>query len=159
MNIRQKGQATVEFALVVPILIFIFLSIIYIGILFMDYIQFSNAARDAARDISLQAGTEANAATLRSDLASKINAQNSETLNRYAVQLTNLYTPTWSATFLDSDGDSVSAAKASDVQITIVLKREALPSALEALHILPTQLKTITYKMKLETSTLVKVSS
>ena len=156
---RQRGQATVEFALVIPILIYLFVSILYIGITFMDYIQYSNAARDAARDISLQAGTSSDAATLRKNLASQINSQDSDTLDRYAVSLTNLYSPTWSATFLDSDGDEVSAEKASDIQITIALKRDALPTALENLNVLPKELKTINYKMKLETSTVVNVSS
>lgn len=152
---RQKGQATVEFALVIPILIYLFVSIIYIGITFMDYIQYSNAARDAARDISLQAGTTSDAAALRNNIANKINAQDSDTLDRYAVHLTNLYSPTWSATFLDSDGGEVSAAKASDIQISIALKRDDLPPALESLNILPKELKTINYKMSLETSTII----
>ena len=51
---RQKGQTLVEFAFVVPILIFLFLSIMYLGIMFMEYLQYSNAARDAARDIATQ---------------------------------------------------------------------------------------------------------
>ena len=159
MKNRQRGQATVEFALVVPILIYLFVSILYIGITFMDYIQYSNAARDAARDISLQAGTSSDAATLRNNLADKINAQDSETLDRYAVQLTNLYSPTWTAKFLDSSGSEVTAAKATDVQISIALKRDALPTALENLNILPKQLKTINYKMTLETSTIIIKSS
>ena len=159
MNNRQQGQATVEFALVIPILIYLFVSIIYIGITFMDYIQYSNAARDAARDISLQAGSDSDAATLRNNLAEKINAQDSETLDRYAVQLTNLYSPTWSATFLDSSGNTVTAAKASDIQISIELKRDALPTALENLNVLPKELKTINYKMALETSTIIYKSS
>ncbi|MBR6013288.1 MAG: pilus assembly protein [Selenomonadaceae bacterium] len=159
MNNRQRGQATVEFALVIPILIYLFVSIIYIGIAFMDYIQYSNAARDAARDISLQAGTTSDAAALRKSLASSINAQNSEVLDRYAVQLTSLYTPTWTATFMDSDGDEVSAEKASDIQISIALKREEMPPALESLNVLPKELKTINYKMRLETSTIIYKSN
>lgn len=152
---QQRGQATVEFALVIPILIYLFVSIMYIGITFMDYIQYSNAARDAARDISLQAGTTSDAAGLRKNLAAQINSQNAEVLERYAVKLTNLYTPTWSAIFLDSFGEEVPAEKASDVQISISLKRDALPSALENLNVLPRELKTINYKMSLETSTII----
>lgn len=159
MNNQQRGQATMEFALVLPLLIYLFVSIIYVGIAFMDYIQYSNAARDAARDISLQAGTTADAANLRKNLAAKINAQNADTLDRYAVALTNLYSPTWSATFLDSDGSEVSAANADDILITIELKRDSLPPALEKLNVLPTELKTINYKMKLETSTVINSSS
>jgi Flp pilus assembly protein TadG len=51
---KQKGQGIVEFALVVPMLAALGIAIVYIGIMFLDYTQYSNAARDAARDISLQ---------------------------------------------------------------------------------------------------------
>ena len=46
---KQKGQSMVEFAFIVPGLIFIFLGLVYGGILFMDYIQYNNAARAIAR--------------------------------------------------------------------------------------------------------------
>lgn len=45
----QRGQAVVEFAFVVPFLIFLFLALVYGGLLFMDYIQYNNAARAIAR--------------------------------------------------------------------------------------------------------------
>lgn len=147
---RQNGQSTVEFAFVVPTLIFLFLSILYIGIMFCDYIQFSNAARDAARDISLQVGTLESAATARKDMATRIKAQDKALLDRYAVQLTNLYSPTWDVVFLKGDGSTAEAKDAVDVQVNITLTRDDLPSALEALHILPRTLKTISYKMNLE---------
>ena len=51
---KQKGQGIVEFALVVPMLAALGIAIVYVGIMFLDYTQYSNAARDAARDISIQ---------------------------------------------------------------------------------------------------------
>ena len=55
---RQRGQAAVELAFIAPMFFLIFFSVIYAGILFMDYLQFSNAARAAARDITLASKTE-----------------------------------------------------------------------------------------------------
>lgn len=46
---KQKGQSMVEFAFIVPFLVFLFLALVYGGILFMDYIQYNNAARAIAR--------------------------------------------------------------------------------------------------------------
>lgn len=57
---KQKGQAMVEFAFIVPFLIFIFLALVYGGILFMDYIQYNNAARAIARDAAFSTKTEFN---------------------------------------------------------------------------------------------------
>lgn len=141
---RIKGQSIVEFALIVPMMIFMFLSIIYTGIAFLDYTQYSNAARDAARDISLSSDKQT--------LVSRINAQNADQLKRYATQITDLYTATWHAEFLKSDGKTVATTQADavDVRITIDLARDDLPSALESLHILPKNLKTISFKMSLE---------
>ena len=141
----RKGQSMVEFALVVPMLVFLFLGIMYLGITFMDYTQYNNAARDAARDISLQSDFNA-----KKDLVNKIK-NNTAQVKRYATQLTTLYTATWHAEFLDKDGNPTNdQQKALDVHIAIDLARPALPQVLEDLDILPTNLKTIEYKMSLE---------
>lgn len=147
MKVRNKGQSVVEFALVVPMLVFMFLSVIYIGVTFLDYTQFSNAARDAARDVSLQRGFEN-----QQILVDKINSNDADQLARYATQLTKLFKPTWHAEFLKNDGKTIATnqSDAADVHITITLSRDDLPSALEALNILPKDLKPIDYKMRLE---------
>ena len=144
---KQKGQTLVEFAFIFPMFICIFLSIIYIGILFLDYTQYNNAARDAARDISL-----IQTSTLRADIVEEINQQDSERLSRYASALTDLYTPTWNAKFVDEDGNDALEADAADVQVTIELKLTGVTtgSYLKAWNVLPDELKPIVYKMKLE---------
>ncbi len=162
---KQKGQTLVEFAFVLPFFIFMFLSILYIEIMFLDYTQYSNAARDAARDISLQYGSwDSNGKlikskeTQRDELVKKINnyTQNESLIGRYAKPITNLYSAEWSANFLDKDGKNITSAKdAIDVQVSIVLSRDDLPPALEELNILPRELKTISYKMKLEEPTVI----
>jgi Flp pilus assembly protein TadG len=45
----ERGQAAVEFALVVPIIIVLLLGIIQVGIAFHDYITLTDAARAGAR--------------------------------------------------------------------------------------------------------------
>lgn len=52
-NARQEGQAMVEFALIFPLLIFIFVLIIDFGWVFMNTIIANNACRDVTRDLSI----------------------------------------------------------------------------------------------------------
>lgn len=50
---RQAGQSIVEFALVLPLFLFLVFGIIYFGCFFADYITLSNAARSSAREAAL----------------------------------------------------------------------------------------------------------
>ncbi len=50
---RQAGQSVVEFALVLPLFLFLVFGIIYFGCLFADYITLSNVARSSAREAAL----------------------------------------------------------------------------------------------------------
>lgn len=149
---KQKGQAVVEFAFVLPLLIVLFLAVLYIGIMFMDYIQYSNAARAAARDLSIQVdATNTNPSKSRDQLAARINNQDTNALKKYASPLTSLYSPTWDVMFLDTNGNETSeAAKGIEVLVTIYLEREELPMVLENLNILPRELRAIQYKMRME---------
>lgn len=149
---RQRGQAAVELAFVLPLLIFLFLCIFYLGIMFMDYIQYSNAARAAARDLSIQVDyTNANPSVKRDELAEKINNQDSKAIKSYVTPLTSLYSAYWDVMFLDENGDETSeAAKGVEVQVTISLERGDLPTVLENLHVIPRALRPIQYKMRME---------
>ena len=49
---NQNGQATVEFAFIAALFMFIVLGMIYGGILFMDYLQYNNDARAIAREVA-----------------------------------------------------------------------------------------------------------
>jgi len=51
---RQKGQAIVEFALVLPLFFLFFWGMIYIGLLYSDYLTLSNWARESARYASIE---------------------------------------------------------------------------------------------------------
>ena len=47
---KEKGQALVEIALVIPLLFLLVFGIIYSGMLFHDYSQLNNVVRQAARE-------------------------------------------------------------------------------------------------------------
>ena len=51
---KQKGQAVVEFALVLPLFFMLFWGIIYTGLLYSYYRTLSNLARESARSASIQ---------------------------------------------------------------------------------------------------------
>ena len=65
---RQKGQAVVEFALVLPFFFIFFWGIVYTGLLYSDYLTLSNFARESARVASIE-GKTACYATMRSDVS------------------------------------------------------------------------------------------
>ena len=145
MTARSKGQAVVEFAFVAPMLVILTLTTIYVGIAFMDYSQYNNAARAAARDISLTDGFSD-----KKKLVNDINAQKKTLLKRYATQLTSFFTPTWSAVFLDKEGNKTTdKTEAYDVQVSIDLERESFSDVLENLHFLPKNFP-IVFTMRLE---------
>lgn len=100
---RQKGQAVVEFALVLPFFLMLCFGIIFAGLLYSDYLTLSNLARESARAASIEGPS--------SYLTIK------ET-GRSKKFLTGLYI--W-------DGDNsftiVGPAESSTVTVTLTLKR------------------------------------
>ena len=55
---RQKGQVIVEFAIVLPLFLFMIFGLIYSGMLFHDYSTLSNVARSAAREAAIMTSTD-----------------------------------------------------------------------------------------------------
>lgn len=166
MRHKQNGQTMIEFALVLPFFIFMFLSVLYIGIMFLDYTQYSNAARDAARDISTQSGSRNTDGTVKDTplkqrlaIVDKLTKKNDG--SKYASPLTSLYSAKWTAVLTDKNGNTTrtdsGTTAAVDVKVTIELKRDDLPEALENWEILPHELKAIEYKMKLEEPTVIVI--
>ena len=51
---KQKGQAVLEFALVLPFFLMLCFGILFAGLLFSDYLTLSNLARESARAASIQ---------------------------------------------------------------------------------------------------------
>ena len=52
----EGGQALVEFALVIPVLMLILLGILKFGILYNNYLQLTDAVRSGARQMSIERG-------------------------------------------------------------------------------------------------------
>ena len=50
---RERGQATVEFALVLPLIVFALLAIVQVGLVVRDQVAVVHAAREAARAASV----------------------------------------------------------------------------------------------------------
>lgn len=136
---KQKGQGIIEFALIVPLLIAVGVAVIYVGIMFLDYTQYSNAARDAARDISVQSEvTNADesyttAAEFRQSIVNAINSSGDDhdkIIARYSHPYTNILKATWSAKFYKLNSSKVleevtgsNAAKNADtVEVSIVVE-------------------------------------
>ncbi len=135
----QKGQAMVEFAFIVPFLIFLFLALIYGGILFMDYIQYNNAARAIARDAAFSTKTEFSSSD-KEDFAKKFNP------------LTSLYTAQVSDVTKDIEKSTVTVkielTRAVDLSLFKWLTDADDSSKIE---FPPKHLKPITYIMPIET--------
>ena len=53
---KHKGQSVVEFALVLPLFLFILFGIIYSGMMFHDYATLSNIARAITREAAVRLG-------------------------------------------------------------------------------------------------------
>ena len=54
---KHKGQSVVEFALVLPLFLFIMFGVIYTGMMFHDYATLSNIARASAREAAVISGS------------------------------------------------------------------------------------------------------
>ena len=50
---KQKRQVIVEFALILPLFLFLIFGLIYSGMLFHDYSTLSNVARSATREVAI----------------------------------------------------------------------------------------------------------
>lgn len=132
---NQRGQASIEFAFIVPFVMFIILGGIYAGILFMDYIQYNNAARAIARDIAIDKSykTETANATVVNNLKTK-----------YFNPLTSLYTATLEKPVKDEEN--------KQVKVTIILKMpdENRLGLFDYIGFPPKELKHINYVMPIE---------
>lgn len=127
---NQKGQSLIEFAMIMPLFFAMCFAMIYGGILFMDYLQWNNAARAVARAISLTPTEEG-----RNEIASDFEAHNSE----YIHQLTKMYSATPDVNYSDNQ---------VTVKIDLTLNEENVGTA--AYFIAPKELKTIEVIMPIE---------
>ena len=99
---RQDGQALVEFAILLPVLLLLLLGIIQFGVSFNNYIQVTSAARKGARKASVSRTLGSSAATTAARTAAKNAAPN---LGLTDSQITVTATGAW--------------AQGTDVKVTV----------------------------------------
>ncbi len=69
----KRGQAVVETALVLPIVVLILMGIVDFGIMFNNYIVLSNASRECARKAAV-GGTDTDIVSLANDLTNTMDS-------------------------------------------------------------------------------------
>ncbi len=128
----QKGQATVEFAFVVSFFFMMCFGMIYGGILFMDYLQYNNAARMVARVIAIEPNSDK-----RTEIATDFKDKNSKYIN----PLTKLYSATPDVDINNTD---------VTVTIKLTLNEEGLLGILSRINFPPKNLTAVKVTMPLE---------
>ena len=139
----QKGQSLVEFALIVPLVLLLILGMIYGGFAYADYLQYSTAVREAARDISVQESTR------RSVIVSGLNSNNPAVVNDYADPLTNLYKATFSVRpFVRNQDGSETETGINSAEFVTVKAEFVLNNT--SISVLPATLKAVQCTMPVE---------
>ena len=108
---KKRGQAIVEFALILPVFILILLGIMEFGLVFHQYLVVTAASREGARVAAL-GGTDAETRTIVNSSAASINTG----------QLTTTITPTNRV-----KGQTVSVQVTNPVTIRAPLIAQAFP--------------------------------
>ena len=83
---KKRGQAMVEFALVLPIFILLLMGIMEFGLLFHQYLVVTSASREGARAAAV-GGTDAEIRAVTSFAAASINKGNLTTLVTPAIRV------------------------------------------------------------------------
>ena len=140
----QKGQSLVEFALVLPIFLLIILGVVYGGLAYADYLQYSTAVREAARAISVQENS-----ARRSAIVSGLNSNNPDTVEDYATPLTDLYKATFSVRpFVRAQNGAENETDINSAEFVTVKAEFALNKT--NISVLPATLKAVQCTMPVE---------
>jgi Flp pilus assembly protein TadG len=91
---KEKGQALVEFAIILPVLLLILFGILQFGVTFNNYISVTAAAREGARKASVSRTLGASAATTAATNAAKAAAPS---LKQSSIQVTVTPSNNWAA--------------------------------------------------------------
>ncbi|MBR0102559.1 MAG: pilus assembly protein [Selenomonadaceae bacterium] len=103
---KQRGQSAVEFALMAPLVMFMVLTAIYGGAMFIQFMNYSNEARRIARDIAVTDATK------RKDLVTKYETAYTETNTRvgmYQMTLKTQFFKTVDGNVTDTTSDDTAA--------------------------------------------------
>ena len=148
---KQRGQSAIEFALMAPIIFMMIFGMIYGGIMFMQYMHYSNAVRTAARQIAVVKNTTQRESMRKSQEDWLKQLWNEEVNIKF-------YTPTPTVTLVPTeytqetvDGVTTTTIKGQDVVVNVTFEREEnLPLILEIIDFPPKTIKTIEYRMRVE---------
>jgi len=126
-----------------PIIFMMVFGMIYGGIMFMEYMHYSNAVRTAAREIAMKRND--------TDINAEINARREWLKNLYANEIAiKMYEPTVT---INNDIPVTAADKAVVVTVKFDMEEDvykSLPTILKLLEFPPRTIKTIEYRMRLE---------
>ena len=138
---NQKGQAVVEFAVVLPLFLLVLFGIIYSGMLFYDYSSLSNLARSGAREAAISQNITTNIGNIENHYKGFI-VDGEAGQNRL---ITSLYIPA------DTDRPVVVSYDKDDesVGVTITMKLNTASALMQM--VLPKEYK-IEYFMKRDDS-------
>ena len=127
---KHKGQSAVEFALMAPMIFLLIFGMIYSGIMFMEYMHYSNAVRKAARVVALD----------------------KETLAEEKAWLKEIWEQEVSVTLYEPNPEIIEDGE--DIVVTVTFVRVgSLPLILDKLDFPPATIKGLNYRMRIEDST------
>lgn len=148
---RQRGQSAVEFALMAPMVFLLIFGAIYGGIMFINFMNFSNEARTVARQISVSTQSE------RQTILSNYNEQSG------GRTFATFYNVTMTAFIVDKDNNVVDVTdtdNARDVVVDVNFERdnEDLPLVVYVVDFPPESFK-LEYRMRLERTSTVTTTT
>lgn len=154
---QQRGQTMVEFALMLPFMVLFILGMIYGGAMFMEYLNFSNNARQIAREVSVLENVDN-----REDIIKSYSDDGKDGEKKFA----HFYTATRkifytyekkTVTVTNTDGETTETeendtSKPVDVVVMVEFKRDNadLPNILKWVGFPPEEINPIVYRMRLE---------
>lgn len=143
---KQHGQSAVEFALMAPIIFFMIFGMIYGGIMFMEYMHYSNAVRTAARQVAVSN-----------------EAKREDMIKNQEAWLTNLWQQEAGIKFYEpkvkieiennyaTDDTEKKTPLSKDVVVNVTFWRAVnIPVILDALDFPPLSIRALQYHMRVE---------
>ena len=156
---RQRGQTMIEFALMLPFMALFIFGMIYGGAMFMEYLNFSNNARQIAREVSVLANEEERDNIIKS--YSEEGKDGEKTFPHFYKAIRTISYTYEKREKKDAEGnvvtdpetgETVYEDKPVDVVVTVTFTRENkdLPNVLKWVGFPPKEIKPIVYRMRLE---------
>ena len=158
----QRGQTMIEFALMLPFMALFIFGMIYGGAMFMEYLNFSNNARQIAREVSVLDNIDKREEIIKS--YSDDGKDGEKTFASFYTAKREIFYTYEQQEKKDTDGKVVTdpetgetvyednTKKPVDVVVTVTFTRENadLPNVLKWVGFPPKEIKPIVYRMRLE---------